>query len=72
MQQSSINNTASEFCHDVEAVKVTPFPIRTFRFYVAKRMIPSYKFGRTRLFKKAEVIAAIERHRVGAADEVLS
>jgi excisionase family DNA binding protein len=72
MQQLSDKTaTESEFCHDVEAVKVTPFPIRTFRFYVAKGMIPSYKFGRNRLFKKSEVVAAIEKCRVGTVDEVL-
>jgi excisionase family DNA binding protein len=71
MQHLPDKTNESEFCHDLEAFKVTPFPLRTFRFYVAKGMIPSYKFGRNRLFKKSEVIAAIERGRVATADEVL-
>ena len=68
MQALSNKPNKSEFCHDVEAVKVTPFPLRTFRYYVAKGLLPSYKFGRHRLFKKSEVIEAIERGRATIAN----
>ena len=60
------------FCRAPEACKVTPFPISTFHLHVKQGRIPSYKFGRARLFKKSEVIAAIERCRVATTAEVLS
>jgi excisionase family DNA binding protein len=60
------------FCRAPEMAAAIPLPLRTFNLRVAEGKIPSYKFGRDRLFKKSEVIAAIERHRVGTADEVLS
>jgi len=55
MQQPSIdanNPMETVFCHAADAVKVTPFPTQNLLFYVAKGMIPSCKFGRSRLFKK--------------------
>ena len=71
-RRSTDTSNESEFCRDIEAVKVTPFPIRTFRHYVADGLIPSYKFGGAHLFKKSEVIAAIEKCRDGTTAEVLS
>ena len=64
-------NTEPVFCRAEEAAAAIPMKLRTFLFYLEKGMIPSYKFGRNRFFKKAEVIAAIERHRIGTVDEVL-
>jgi excisionase family DNA binding protein len=60
------------FCFAKEALKVTPFQLRTFWTHVLNGRIPSYKFGRNRLFRKSEVIAAIEKCRVSATSDVLS
>jgi excisionase family DNA binding protein len=60
------------FCFAKEAYKVTPFQIRTFWNHVLKGRIPSYKIGKHRLFRKSEVIAAIEKCRVSTAAELLS
>jgi excisionase family DNA binding protein len=60
------------FCFAKEAYKVTPFQIRTFWTHVLAGRIPSYKIGKHRLFRKSEVIAAIEKCRVRTNSEVLS
>lgn len=60
------------FCRAPEAARCVPLALRTFHLKVAQGIIPSYKFGRQRLFKKSEVIAAIERCRVATNAEVLS
>jgi excisionase family DNA binding protein len=64
--------TGGVFCRAPEAAKHVPMALRTFHLKVAQGIIPSYKFGRQRLFKKDEVIAAIERYRVATTSEVLS
>lgn len=68
----SKEQTARVFCYAPEAVTLTPFPIRTFHLYVKRGLIPSYRIGRHRLFKKDEVVAAIERFRVSTTAEILS
>jgi hypothetical protein len=62
----------SVFCRAKEAVKVTPLELRAFHDHVKNGLIPSYKFGRNRFFKKSEVIAAIERCRVATTAEIFS
>ena len=66
-----MSDTESVFCRAPEAVKATPFKLSTFHLYVKQGRIPSYKFGRNRLFKKSEVIEAIEKFRVATTAEVL-
>ena len=68
----SQQNEESPFCFAGEAYKVTPFGLRTFWRHTLEGRIPSYKFGRSRLFKKEEVIAAIEKCRLGTTSEALS
>ena len=64
--------TEAAFFRAAEAAKAIPLPLRTFNLFVAKGMIPSYKFGRGRFFKKSEIIHAVEIHRVATKDEILS
>jgi hypothetical protein len=60
------------FVYAPEAVRFCPFGLRTFHAHVYAGRIPSYKFGRNRLYKIDEVVAAVERCRVATKDEVLS
>jgi len=60
------------FLHAPEAAAAVPVPLRSFHAYVKKGLIPSYKLGRHRLFKRSEVIAAVERQRIGTVSEMLS
>lgn len=57
--------------HAPEAAASVPVPLRSFHEYVRKGWIPSYKLGRHRLFKREEVLAAVERHRTGSYSEAL-
>jgi hypothetical protein len=61
----------SKLCRAKEAYKVTPFCFSTFLQHVYAGRIPSYKFAGGRWFKKEEVIAAIEKHRIATIDEVV-
>ena len=69
---NNLLNGAAEFLHAAEAAAAVPVPLRSFHKYVKEGLIPSYKLGRHRLFKRHEVIAAVERQRVGTANEVLA
>lgn len=60
------------FVRTKEAAAAIPMALRTFEKAVAARKIPSYKFGRSRLFKIDEVIRAVEACRVATTREVLS
>jgi excisionase family DNA binding protein len=66
-----MSDNPEPFCRVKEAVKLTPFSKRTFETYVKSGRIPSFKFGHSRLYRKSEVIAAIESFRVATKDEVL-
>ena len=59
------------FCFAKEVYKVTPFQLRTFWTHTLNGRWPSYKFGRNRLFKKSEILAAIEKSRVDTSSDVL-
>lgn len=65
-------NYAAEFIHAPEAAALVSVPIRSFHKYVKEGLFSSYKIGRHRLFKRSEVIAAVERQRVGTAQEALA
>lgn len=67
-----MSDNAEPFCRAPEAAAVTPFKLSTFHLHVKQGRIPSFKFGRNRLFRKSEVIAAIEKCRVATTAEVLS
>ena len=66
------HNYASEFILAPEAAALVPVPLRSFHKYVKEGLFPSYKIGRHRLFKRCEIIAAVERQRTGSISETLS
>jgi len=70
--QNTDTETLAVFCHAQEASILTALPLRTFHLYVKQGLLPSYKIGRNRLFKKDELVAAIMSHRTGTKAEVLS
>jgi excisionase family DNA binding protein len=72
MHLQTQKNYASEFIHAPEAAALVPVPLRSFHKYVKDGLFPSYKIGRHRLFKRSEIIATVERQRVGTAHEVLT
>ena len=72
MQPSpSTEEVVAAFCHHKEAAIISGLPLRSFYHYVEQGVIPHYRIGRHRLFKKDELIAAIMANRVGTNNEVL-
>lgn len=46
-------------------------PPRSFHQYVKKGLLPSYKLGRHRLFRRKELLQALLLNRTSSRDEVL-
>ncbi len=46
-------------------------PLRSFHQYVQRGLLPSYKLGRHRLFRKDELLSALSISRTASRDEVL-
>lgn len=70
-KKKHFSKVAGAFLHAPEAAASVPVPLRSFHEYVRKGWIPSYKLGRHRLFKREEVLAAVERQRVGSICDAL-
>jgi excisionase family DNA binding protein len=66
------NRQGREFFHAQEIARWCGLPRTSFDLYVAKGWIPSVKIGRHRLFRKAEIIAALEKLRTASTQEILS
>ena len=69
--QHMFTDSHEPFLVDREAYKFTPWKLRSFQLHVKDGLVPSYKIGGRRLFKKSEILAAMERCRVASRDEVL-
>jgi excisionase family DNA binding protein len=69
---AELQSVAAAFCHAPEAAVISGLPLRSFHKYVKEGLIPCYKIGRHRLFKKDELVDAIQKCRIGTVAEVLS
>ena len=54
-----------------EAAKWLAIPLRSFRLYVQQGLLPSYKLGRHRLFRRDELLAALSGARAASRSEIL-
>lgn len=61
----------AEFIQIREAADWLGVPFSSLRQYVSRGMLPSYKLGRHRLFRKRELIEAIRQSTKATLDEVL-
>lgn len=61
-----------EFLRAETMAGIVNIPTRSFHLYVKQGLIPSFKLGRHRLFRKAEVFAALDKLRTASVQEVLS
>lgn len=61
-----------EFLRASTMAGIVGVPVRSFHLYAAQGLIPSFKLGKHRLFRKAEVFAALEKLRTASVQEVLS
>ena len=62
----------SEFIEIREAAEWLGVPFSSLRKYVARGMLPSYKIGRHRLFRKHELLEAIRETTQTTIDRILS
>lgn len=61
----------AEFIQIREAADWLGVPFSSLRQYVSRGLLPSYKLGRHRLFRKRELIEAIRQSTKATLDEVL-
>jgi excisionase family DNA binding protein len=60
-----------EFLRAKEAAIWLGVPLRSLHQYVQQGLLPSYKLGRHRLFRKGELLAALGAHRLTARSAIL-
>jgi excisionase family DNA binding protein len=60
-----------EFMRAKEAAAWLGVPLRSLHQYIQQGLLPSYKLGRHRLFRKAELLAALGAHRLAARSAIL-
>lgn len=73
MHQKAKNVTSenAEFIAIREAAEWLGVPFSSLRQYVSRGMLPSYKLGRHRLFRKRELLEALRQSTKSTLDEVL-
>ncbi len=73
MQQKTkkASSENAEFIQIREAAEWLGVPFSSLRQYVSRGLLPSYKLGRHRLFRKRELLDAIRETAVSTLDEIL-
>jgi excisionase family DNA binding protein len=61
----------AEFIDIHEAAKWLGVPFSSLREYVSRGLLPSYKLGRHRLFRKHELLEALRQSTKASLDEIL-
>lgn len=61
--------TATPYLRPAEATKLLPVSRRTLSNWQRRHVIPFYRIGRTVMFKRQDIEAALERFRVCAVGE---
>jgi len=61
----------SLFIHAPEAAALLGVPLRSFHAYVKAGKIPSFRLGRHRLFRRDDLLNAMEDHREGTITGIL-
>ena len=60
-----------EFMRAKEAAAWLGVPLRSLHQYVQQGLVPSYKLGRHRLFRKGELLSALGADRTATRSEIL-
>lgn len=61
----------AEFIKIRDAAEWLGVPFSSLRQYVSRGLLPSYKLGRHRLFRKRELLDAIRETTISTLDEIL-
>lgn len=67
----SSSSETSEFIQIREAAEWLGVPFSSLREYVSRGMLPSYKLGRHRLFRKHELLEALRETGKATLDQIL-
>jgi excisionase family DNA binding protein len=68
---SSQPDSNQDFIGAKAAAKWLAIPLRSLNLYVQQGLLPSYKLGRHRLFKRDELLAALNGSRRASRAEIL-
>ncbi len=71
MPPKTASSEKSEFIEIREAAEWLGVPFSSLRKYVSRGLLPSYKLGRHRLFRKHEVIEAMRETTKATLNEIL-
>ena len=66
----SIQIEEAEFISAKKAAIWLGIPLRSFHQYVKQGLLPSYKLGRHRLFRKSELLATLQQKRRASRSEI--
>jgi excisionase family DNA binding protein len=61
----------AEFMGAKEAAAFLGIPLRSLHLYVQQGLLPSYKLGRHRLFRKNDLCNSLRCTRISTIDEIL-
>lgn len=71
MPSKKASSEKSEFIEIREAAEWLGLPFSSLREYVSRGLLPSYKLGRHRLFRKHELLEALRETGKTTLDQVL-
>lgn len=71
MPTKAASSEKSEFIEIREAAEWLGVPFSSLRKYVSRGLLPSYKLGRHRLFRKPELLEAMRQATTASLDEIL-
>jgi len=71
MPSKTAPSEKSEFIQIREAAEWLGVPFSSLRKYVSRGLLPSYKLGRHRLFRKPEVLEALRQSTQATLDQIL-
>lgn len=71
MSTKTASTEKAEFIQIREAAEWLGVPFSSLRKYVSQGLLPSYKLGRHRLFRKRELLDALRQSTKASLDEIL-
>ena len=70
-EKISAPNEGQEFLCARQAAAWLGIPLRSLHQYVQQGLLPSYKLGRHRLFRRQELLSALAATKLSSRDEIL-
>lgn len=71
LQEKSSGTVESEFMSAKVAAAFLGIPLRSLYFYVQQGLLPSFKLGRHRLFRRDDLLRALNATKSASWDEIL-